>query len=204
MSTQPGSISPQALIRELSQSMINQIHLLQAVGQSFTIEKREDEKRVEIMSNSTESKKLSVFLSLALRFFIAMAIGVAVLAFMIGMFLYNTHRDWSDFTLRRTEVTEQVSAIYEFWKEHNRYPKDLSEEVGVTLPPEWEYRYFEENPPLLLLASGKRWLKFYFDEEGSGVWAFYVEGSRMKWSKIARPLPSDPKDGVGRKTTRKN
>jgi hypothetical protein len=109
-------------------------------------------------------------------------------------FIYNVHRDWSDFTLRRTEVTEQIKAIYEYRKEHNHWPETISDEIDTTLPPGWEYFFDAKNEvPFLHLDRGKLWLRFLFEEEGSGVWSFYVEGDRMKWSKIARPLPSDPK-----------
>jgi len=49
------------------------------------------------------------------------------------------------------------------------------DEVGITLPPHWEYRYYEK------------------ESKGNDEWNFYVDGDRMQWSKITRPLPSDPK-----------
>ena len=119
------------------------------------------------------------------------AICVAFLVLSLGLFGYNIYRGWSDFTLRRTEVTEQIKAIYEFRNEHNHWPENV-EEVGITLPPEWEYYYFEDDgQPCLCLNQGRMQLWFYF-EESKGVWKFYVEGDEMKWSRITRPLPTDP------------
>ena len=137
------------------------------------------------MSDSAKPKKLPVI------FIVAIVVAIPILR--LGMFWYNIHRDWSDFTLRRTEVTEQIKVIYEFRKEHNRWPEDLLDEVGVTLPSEWEYFFLERNSPRLHLGIGKLWLQFDFKEESNGVWSFHVEGTEMKWSRITRPLPSDPK-----------
>ena len=149
------------------------------------------------MLNSIEPQKSPVFLSLVLRFFIAIAIGVAILGLWGGVFWYNTYRSWSDFTLQRTEVTEHIKSIYEFRKEHNRWAKDM-DEVGITLPPHWEYRYYEEDDQPFLFLGGRLRLRFQFEEEskGNGEWNFYVDGDRMQWSKITRPLPSDPKPQV--------
>ena len=119
---------------------------------------------------------------------------ILCIGIFVGMFFYGIHQQWSNFTLRRVEVTEHIQAIYDFRAEHNRYPKDIAEEISHAIPHEWEYIYNEEDDSaLLLLNRGKLRLKFDFENEGTGTWSFYVEGSRMNWSRITRPLPSDPK-----------
>ena len=156
------------------------------------------------MFNSVQSKKTSMVLYLLAIVCFAVAIGLGLLAFHVGISSYNA-RLLAKYAPLQAEVDKHIEAIRDFHKKHNRYPESV-EEVGIELPPEWIYSYFKadgvfhKDDQASLWFPGDKGLLFSFAEGDDGVWRYVVKGGsggRFNYGGIVsgtyRPLPSNPK-----------